>query len=166
MIDPVTAFAAIKSGHGMLMSAVKAGRDLSQMGTAIQKWATGESALQAKAEAKKSSFFTKLSGVENSAIDEFFHKKQQDEMRDQLRECFMLYGKKGDWEQLNSFIAKERARLKELYVKEEKRRQMWRDIGFAFLITCSVGLILGILGFVAFQAQAYAQPPYIIGSVY
>jgi hypothetical protein len=53
-----------------------------------------------------------------------------------------------------------------LYVKEEKRRQMWRDIGFAFLITCSVGLILGILGFVAFQAQAYSQPPHIIGSVY
>tara|TARA_E500000305_G_C3916744_1_gene186058 strand:+ start:146 stop:631 length:486 start_codon:yes stop_codon:yes gene_type:complete len=156
VIDPVTAFAAIKSGHGMLMSAVKAGRDLSQMGTAIQKWATGESALQAKAEAKKSSFFTKLSGVENSAIDEFFHKKQQDEMRDQLRECFMLYGKKGDWEQLNSFIAKERARLKEQYVREEKRRQMWRDIGKATLIVSLFAFAVFLFGFVFVQSNEVA----------
>ena len=156
MIDPVTAFAAIKSGHSMLMSAVKAGRDLSQMGTAIQKWANGESALQAKAEAKKSSFFSKLSGVENSAIDEFFHKKQQDEMRDQLRECFMLYGKKGDWEQLNSFIAKERARLKEQYVREEKRRQMWRDIGKATLIVSLFAFAVFLFGFVFVQSNEVA----------
>jgi len=156
LIDPVTAFAAIKSGHSMLMSAVKAGRDLSQMGTAIQKWANGESALQAKAEAKKSSFFSKLSGVENSAIDEFFHKKQQDEMRDQLRECFMLYGKKGDWEQLNSFIAKERARLKEQYVREEKRRQMWRDIGKATLIVSLFAFAVFLFGFVFVQSNEVA----------
>ena len=166
MIEIGVALAAIKSAHGALMSAVKVGKDLSQLGTAISKYAKGEAALQAKAEAKKSSFFSKLSGVENSAIDEFMHKKQQDQMRDQLRETFQLYGKKGDWEQLQSFIAKERARLKEIYIQEEKRRQMWKDIGFAFLITCAVGLILGILGFIAFQAQAYAQPPYITGSVY
>jgi hypothetical protein len=140
----------------MLMSAVKAGRDLSQMGTAIQKWANGESALQAKAEAKKSSFFSKLSGVENSAIDEFFHKKQQDEMRDQLRECFMLYGKKGDWEQLNSFIAKERARLKEQYVREEKRRQMWRDIGKATLIVSLFAFAVFLFGFVFVQSNEVA----------
>ena len=140
----------------MLMSAVKAGRDLSQMGTAIQKWANGESALQAKAEAKKSSFFSKLSGVENSAIDEFFHKKQQDEMRDQLRECFMLYGKKGDWQQLNSFIAKERARLKEKYVREEKRRQMWRDVGKATLIVSLFAFAVFLFGFVFVQSNEVA----------
>ena len=166
MIEIGVALAAIKSAHGALMSAVKVGKDLSQLGTAISKYAKGEAALQAKAEAKKSSFFSKLSGVENSAIDEFMHKKQQDEMRDQLRETFQLYGKKGDWEMLQSFIAKERARLKELYVREEKRRQMWRDIGFAVLITCAFALIVGIIGFVSIQAQAYSQPPYITGRVY
>jgi len=166
VIEIGVALAAIKSAHGALMSAVKVGKDLSQLGTAISKYAKGEAALQAKAEAKKSSFFSKLSGVENSAIDEFMHKKQQDEMRDQLRETFQLYGKKGDWEMLQSFIAKERARLKELYVREEKRRQMWRDIGFAVLITCAFALIVGIIGFVSIQAQAYSQPPYITGRVY
>ena len=95
MIEIGVALAAIKSAHGALMSAVKVGKDLSQLGTAISKYAKGEAALQAKAEAKKSSFFSKLSGVENSAIDEFMHKRQQDEMRDQLRETFQLYGKKG-----------------------------------------------------------------------
>jgi len=166
MIEIGVALAAIKSAHGALMSAVKVGKDLSQLGTAISKYAKGEAALQAKAEAKKSSFFSKLSGVENSAIDEFMHKKQQDEMRDQLRETFQLYGKKGDWEMLQSFIAKERARLKEIYIREEKRRQMWRDIGFAFLITCAVAVILGIVGFVSVKAQAYQQPPYIVGRLY
>ena len=60
MIDPITAFAAIKSAHGALMSAVKVGKDLSQLGTAIGKYAKGEASLQAKAEAKKSGFFKKL----------------------------------------------------------------------------------------------------------
>ena len=166
MIEIGVALAAIKSAHGALMSAVKVGKDLSQLGTAISKYAKGEAALQAKAEAKKSSFFSKLSGVENSAIDEFMHKRQQDEMRDQLRETFQLYGKKGDWEMLQSFIAKERARLKEIYIREEKRRQMWKDIGFAFVITCCVGLILSIIGFITFQAQAYQQPPYVTGRMY
>mgnify|MGYP003150755124 FL=1 len=156
MIEIGVALAAIKSAHGALMSAVKVGKDLSQLGTAISKYAKGEAALQAKAEAKKSSFFSKLSGVENSAIDEFMHKKQQDEMRNQLRETFQLYGKKGDWEQLQSFIAKERARLKEVYIQEEKRRQMWRDIGFAFLITCAVAFIIGIFGFVFVQTTEVA----------
>jgi hypothetical protein len=156
VIEIGVALAAIKSAHGALMSAVKVGKDLSQLGTAISKYAKGEAALQAKAEAKKSSFFSKLSGVENSAIDEFMHKRQQDEMRDQLRETFQLYGKKGDWEMLQSFIAKERARLKELYVREEKRRQMWRDAGFAFLITCAVALIIGIFGFVFVQSNEVA----------
>ena len=156
MIEIGVALAAIKSAHGALMSAVKVGKDLSQLGTAISKYAKGEAALQAKAEAKKSSFFSKLSGVENSAIDEFMHKKQQDEMRNQLRETFQLYGKKGDWEQLQSFIAKERARLKEIYIQEEKRKQMWRDIGFAFLITCAVAFIIGIFGFVFVQTTEVA----------
>jgi hypothetical protein len=156
VIEIGVALAAIKSAHGALMSAVKVGRDLSQLGTAISKYAKGEAALQAKAEAKKSSFFSKLSGVENSAIDEFFHKKQQDEMRDQLRECFMLYGKKGDWEQLNSFIAKERARLKEQYVREEKRRQMWRDIGKATLIVSLFAFAVFLFGFVFVQSNEVA----------
>ncbi|MBC42832.1 MAG: hypothetical protein CML19_11465 [Pusillimonas sp.] len=156
MIEIGVALAAIKSAHGALMSAVKVGRDLSQLGTAISKYAKGEAALQAKAEAKKSSFFSKLSGVENSAIDEFMHKKQQDQMRDQLRETFQLYGKKGDWEQLQSFIAKERARLKDQYIREEKRRQMWKDIGIAFLITSAVALVIGVIGFLFVETTEVA----------
>jgi len=156
MIEIGVALAAIKSAHGALMSAVKVGKDLSQLGTAIYKYAKGEAALQAKAEAKKSSFFSKLSGVENSAIDEFMHKKQQDQMRDQLRETFQLYGKKGDWEQLQSFIAKERARLKEQYIQEEKRRQMWKDIGIAFLITSAVALVIGVIGFLFVETTEVA----------
>ena len=156
MIEIGVALAAIKSAHGALMSAVKVGKDLSQLGTAISKYAKGEAALQAKAEAKKSSFFSKLSGVENSAIDEFMHKKQQDQMRDQLRETFQLYGKKGDWEQLQSFIAKERARLKDQYIREEKRRQMWKDIGIAFLITSAVALVIGVIGFLFVETTEVA----------
>tara|TARA_Y100001951_G_scaffold52255_1_gene41358 strand:- start:6344 stop:6835 length:492 start_codon:yes stop_codon:yes gene_type:complete len=161
MIDPITAFAAIKSAHGALMSAVKVGKDLSQLGTAIGKYAKGEASLQAKAEAKKSGFFKKLTGVENSAIDEFLRKREQDELRNSLRECFQLYGKKGDWEMLQSFIAKERARLKEEFLAEEKRLQMWKDIGLAVLITSAVALIVGIVFFISVKAQAYS-PMYMM----
>ena len=55
-----------------------------------------------------------------------------------------------------SFIAKERARLKEQYIQEEKRRQMWKDIGIAFLITSAVALIIGVFGFVFVQTTEVA----------
>ena len=57
---------------------------------------------------------------------------------------------------LQSFIAKERARLKEQYIREEKRRQMWKDIGIAFLITSAVALVIGVIGFLFVETTEVA----------
>ena len=69
MIDTITAFAGIKSAHSMIMSAVKIGKDVSSLSSAVAKYAKGEAALQAQSECKKNAVCSKLGGVEADAID-------------------------------------------------------------------------------------------------
>eukprot|EP01048_Picozoa_sp_COSAG05_P032477 COSAG05_NODE_12468_length_467_cov_0.554348_1_plen_94_part_10 len=94
MIDPLTAFAGIKTAHSAIVSAIKIGKDISTLSSSISKYAKGEAALQSQAEVKKSSIFSKLSGTESEGIDNFFKKQEIDELRNELRSCFLLYGKK------------------------------------------------------------------------
>ena len=75
MIDPLTAFAGIKSAHSAIMSAVKIGKDISSLSGSIAKYAKGEAALQAKSEVKKKSIFSKLGGAEAEAIDKSITKR-------------------------------------------------------------------------------------------
>ena len=46
MLDPISAFAAITAGHKTIMGAIKIGKDLSSLSTAIGKFAQGEAHLQ------------------------------------------------------------------------------------------------------------------------
>ena len=55
MIDPLTAFAAVKSAHSVIMKGIKVGKDLSSLSGYISKWAIGEANLDVKAEKKGSS---------------------------------------------------------------------------------------------------------------
>ena len=161
MIDPLTAFAGIKSAHSAIMSAVKIGKDISSLSGSIAKYAKGEASLQAKSEVKKKSIFSKLGGAEADAIDNFFKKQELDNLRNELRSAFQLYGKKGSWEALQAEIARSRAAQKAELLKLAKREQMWKDIGIASLIVIAVVGVLGIVGFVTVKAQAY-PPMYIM----
>ena len=162
MIDPITAFAGIKSAHAAIMSAVKIGKDISSLSGAVAKYAKGEAALQAKSEVKKKSIFTKLGGAEAEAIDNFFKKQELDNLRDELRSAFLLYGKPGSWEALQAEIARSRAEQKKELLKQAKREQMWHEIGIASLIAIAVATVIGIVGYITVQAQAYHVPPYYI----
>ena len=161
MIDPLTAFAGIKSAHSAIMSAVKIGKDISSLSGSIAKYAKGEAALQAKSEVKKKSIFSKLGGAEAEAIDNFFKKQELDNLRNELISAFQLYGKKGSWEALQAEIARSRAAQKAELLKLAKREQMWKDIGIASLIVIAVAGVFGIVGFVTVKAQAYS-PMYMM----
>ena len=160
MIDPITAFAGIKSAHSMIMSAVKVGKDISSLSSAVAKYAKGEAALQAQSECKKNSVFSKLGGVEADAIDTFFKKQEIDNLRSELRSAFILYGKKGSWEALQAEIARSRAVQKAELLKIAKKEQMIKDIGLAMVIVLAVSFVLGIFGFIAYQASAKPPPIY------
>ncbi len=122
MIDPVSAFAAVSAGHAAIMKAVQIGKDLNSLSSSISKYAQGEAELQFGASKKKKS---KFSFAEDSAIEKHFKKEKLDDMRDELRSIFQLYGKPGQWERLQAEIASERARIqKELNLQAHRKAQL------------------------------------------
>ena len=119
MIDPISAFAAVKTAHSVIMQGVKVGKDLSSLSGYISKWAIGEANLDVKAEKKGSSIFGKFSSVEAEAIEAHLRKEELRNMRNELREIFLLYGSAGQWERLQAEIASVRAKKKT--IKRNKR---------------------------------------------
>ena len=126
MIDPLTAFAAVKSAHSVIMKGIKVGKDLSSLSGYISKWAIGEANLDVKAEKKGSSILGKFSSVEAEAIEAHLRKEELRNMRNELREIFLLYGSAGQWERLQGEIASVRAKkkkeLREIRDAQERRK--------------------------------------------
>ena len=140
MLDPISAFAAITAGHKTIMGAIKIGKDLSSLSTAIGKFAQGEAHLQhAEAQKKKSRF----SLAEDSAIEKHFKKEALEDMRNELRSIFMLYGKAGQWERLQGEIAQERARIKKELAEQQriKDRNLTITVVTAILIVGTVAIV-------------------------
>ena len=120
MIDPISAFSAVTAGHAAIKKAVEMGKDLSSLGKSISLYAQGEAELQFGAAHKKKS---KFSLAEDSAIEKHFKKEHLEDMRNELRSLFALYGKPGQWERLQAEIARERAAIKAELERLEKRRE-------------------------------------------
>ena len=142
MLDPISAFAAITAGHKTIMGAIKIGKDLSSLSTAIGKYAQGEANLQFGESQKKKKRF---SLAEDSAIEKHFKKEALDDMRNELRSMFLLYGKAGQWERLQSEIAQERVAIK----KELRIQQKIKDRHQA-IVAVTVVLFIGFLLIITF----------------
>ena len=142
MLDPISAFAAITAGHKTIMGAIKIGKDLSSLSTAIGKYAQGEANLQFGESQKKKKRF---SLAEDSAIEKHFKKEALDDMRNELRSMFLLYGKAGQWERLQSEIARERAAIKKELAIQKKIKDRNEII-----IAVTVVLIIGFLFIIGF----------------
>jgi len=138
MIDPISAFALIKTAHGSLLSAIKMGKDFSQMGSSIAKFAQGEAAISVAKEKKKNSLFGNVVG---SAIDKHFQDEERERMFDELRSMVRLYGSAGQWERLAATIASAKAehrrQLKE-QAKIDYRNKMITTVSATILIGFAV----------------------------
>ena len=148
MIDPFTAFAALKGATEAISSAIKTGRDLSTMSSSVAKWAKAEASLQVISSEKPKGLgklFGKLTGAEQNAIDAHFRKEEAKRIRDEMREMFLLYGSPGQWERLQKEIATERKRqanfLKQKIAAAKRKKN---------IILWTIGGILG-LGFLAIE---------------
>ena len=141
MIDPFTAFAALKGATEAISQGIKTGRDLVNMSGAVNKWAKAEANLQVIASEKPKGLgklFGKLTGAEQNAIDAHFRKEEANRLRDEMRSMFLLYGSAGQWERLQQEIAVERKRQSDI-LKEQIRKQKFRR-------NLIIGLIATILG--------------------
>ncbi len=147
MIDPISAFAAVKSAHSVIMQGIKIGKDLSSMSGYISKWAIGEANIEAKAEKKGRSLFGRFSSVEAQAIQAHLRKEELRNMRNELREIFALYGSPGQWERLQAEIASVRAEKKR-QIKEAERLAERRKT-----IIISVGAVVGVLLFLYYELK-------------
>ena len=143
MIDPISAFAAVKTAHSVIMQGIKVGKDLSSLSGYISKWAIGEANLDVKAEKKGSSIFGKFSSVEAEAIEAHLRKEELRNMRNELREIFLLYGSAGQWERLQADRAKKKKQLREIRDAQERRK--------TFII--SVVAIAGVCIFIYYELK-------------
>jgi len=138
MIDPISAFSIISSAAGAISGSIKAGKDLSSLSGPISRYAKAEAQLNFGAARKKKSIFSKMTGAEQAGIDEFFRKEELDQMRKQMREIFMIYGKPGSWERLQAEIARQRQIQKD----ELERRAKVRDAIILWTVLPAI-LIIG-----------------------
>ena len=138
MIDPLTAFAALKTASSAISSAVKAGRDLSTLVSPITKLAKAEADLSFAAE-NKGGILGKLTGAEQTAIEAHFRKEEANRIRDEMRELFLLFGSPGQWERLQKEIANERVRRKKaLQETAAKKRRVKNTIIITLAISGAV----------------------------
>ena len=148
MIDPFTAFAALKGATEVISQGIKTGKDLVNMSGAVSKWAKAEANLQVIASEKPKGLgkiFGKLTGAEQNAIDAHFRKEEADRIRDEMRSMFLLYGSPGQWERLQKEIAVERKRQADFLrqkIAAEKRKKN--------IIIWTLAVIFGA-SFIAFE---------------
>ena len=148
MIDPFTAFAALKGATEAISSGIKTGKDLINMSGSVAKWAKAEASLQVISSEKPKGLgklFGKLTGAEQNAIDAHFRKEEAKRIRDEMREMFLLYGAPGQWERLQKEIATERKRQANFLKQKIAAARRKKNI-----IMWTIGGILG-LGFLAIE---------------
>jgi uncharacterized protein with von Willebrand factor type A (vWA) domain len=126
MLDPFTAFAAVKSGISLIEQGIKSGKQLHDMASAVSKWANAESSLDIHASNKgKGGVLSKLglSSIEEDALAAHLRKRELNQKRKELRELFLLYCDNGlaEWESLQAEIARLRAKKKNSYAYRSKK---------------------------------------------
>ena len=140
MLDPFTAFAAVKSGISLIEQGIKSGKQLHDMASAVSKWANAESSLDIHASNKgKGGVLSKhgLSSIEEDALAAHLRKRELNQKRKELRELFLLYCDNGlaEWESLQAEIARLRAKKKEqLRIQIKERKQIRQAIGVTMLV--------------------------------
>ena len=150
MIDPFTAFAALKGATDAITKAIKAGKDLANMSSTVSKWAKAEAGLQVVASNKSSGLgkvLGKLTGTEQNAIDAHFRNEEAKRIRDQMREMFALYGSPGQWERLQKEIAFERKRQATLLKQKIQTQKRRKNI--------IIGIGAGLIGLAAVAFEVY-----------
>ena len=140
MLDPLSAYAACKSGIALIEQGIKTGKKLHDLASSVSKWANAESSLDVHAANKgKGGMLSKLglSSIEEDAMAAYLRKKEIKEKKAQLREIFLLYADNGlqEWENLQAEIGRLRKKKKEQLRQEmEEREQIKKAIGIGVLV--------------------------------
>lgn len=132
MIDPLTAFAAIKA-------AVSAGQELVNVTKQIGEFFDGVDDLRNKHNKKKGSAF---SGEDENAMETFVALQKAKDAEEELRELIIHLRGYSAWQELIAIRARVRREKKE---REEEQERLKAERFEAFVIWGSVGLIFVIV---------------------
>lgn len=127
MIDPVSAIGMATAAYNGIKSAIATGKEISEMGSTLNQWATSLSDLDfAHKQAQDPPFFKKIFGasdIEQNALEVWGQKQKAKEMREELRSYISLYYGPSAWDEIVRIESKMRKERKEAVYAAEERKQ-------------------------------------------
>tara|TARA_R100000027_G_scaffold66436_1_gene62364 strand:+ start:3585 stop:4067 length:483 start_codon:yes stop_codon:yes gene_type:complete len=138
MVDPVSAIGLATAAYKGIKSAISTGKDLHDMASTLNQWATSMSDLDfAHRQAENPPMFKKIFGaskVEQNALEIWGHKQKAKEMREELRSHISLFYGPSAWKEIVQIEAQMRQQRKAAVYAAEERKQT--------IIEWTVGLLL------------------------
>ena len=153
MIDPVTALAAATAAFTTIKKGFEVGRDVESMAGDLSRWMGAVSDIKKCEEySKRPPLFKKLfaaGSVEEEAMQTFMAKKKAEDMRDQLKQIFILSRGMSAWDELvrtEADIRKKRQQA--IYAQQELRRKVIEIIAVVVVL----GIAATAMGFLIYAA--------------
>ena len=149
MIDPVSAIGMATAAYNGIKSAIATGKEISEMGSTLNQWASSLSDLDfAHKQTQNPPFFKKIFGaseIEQNALEVWGQKQKAKEMREELRSYISLYYGPSAWDQIVAIEAQMRKERKEaIYAAEERKQAIveWVVGIIAALVSASILFVI------------------------
>jgi len=146
MIDPVSAIGMATAAYNGIKSAIATGKEISEMGSTLNQWATSLSDLDfAHKQTQNPPFFKKMFGaseIEQNALEVWGQKQKAKEMREELRSYISLYYGPSAWDQIVAIEAQMRKERKEAIYEAEERKQKMIEVLAGIGLSIVAALIL------------------------
>ena len=135
---------AANAAFAVIKETLKNSGDIVKAGKAISDFVGAEDALRNKANKRKNSFWTKVSGKDNSDLEEFMALEELRVQQDQLREAMQLYGRGGLYNDYVKFCAQARVKRAEAEKEQREARELLRE-----RVLTVIALVVGGTGLLA-----------------
>jgi uncharacterized protein YaaN involved in tellurite resistance len=157
MIDPVSAIGMATAAYNGIKKAIETGKEISEMGSTLNQWATSLSDLDfAHKQIQNPPFFKKMFGaseIEQNALEVWGQKQKAKEMRDELRSYISLYYGPSAWDEIVRIESKMRKERKDAIYEAEERKQKMLEV----LVGIGLSIVAALILFVIFYFIGKSQ---------
>jgi hypothetical protein len=157
MIDPVSAIGMATAAYNGIKKAIETGKEISEMGSTLNQWATSLSDLDfAHKQTQNPPFFKKMFGasdIEQRALEVWGQKQRAKEMREELRSYISLYYGPSAWDEIVRIESKMRKERKEAIYEAEERKQKMLELLAGIGLSIVAALILFVIFYFIGKSQ-------------
>lgn len=157
MIDPVSAIGMATAAYNGIKKAIETGKEISEMGSTLNQWATSLSDLDfAHKQTQNPPFFKKMFGasdIEQRALEVWGQKQRAKEMREELRSYISLYYGPSAWDEIVRIESKMRKERKEAIYEAEERKQKMIELLAGIGLSIVAALILFVIFYFIGKSQ-------------